>query len=155
MIVGIDSGKTSAVACLGLDGRLLHSAHRTFAGSDWLVKEISCVGTPCVVATDRSRPNSVIRKANAAFNSVLFVPERDILSDEKRLLAKAAGLKNHHEQDAYASAIKAYYFYANKLNQAGRAIRGLAKEEQDRIKARIIMRHSISEAILNKTANRR
>ena len=155
MIVGIDSGKTCGVACLDLEGRLLHSAHKTFAGRPWLVKEISRVGTPCVVATDRSRPNEVIRKTNAAFNSVLYMPGRDISSGEKRALAKGAGLRNHHEQDAYASAIKAYYCYANKLNQAGRAIRGLPAEEQNRIKARIIMRHSISEAILDKAANRR
>lgn len=155
IIAGIDSGKTSAYACLDLDGKLIASGHKTFAGSDWIVGELGKVGTPCIVATDRRRPNPVIRKVNAAFNSLFFMPERELSSSEKREFAKSVSLRNRHEQDAYASAIKAYYSHANTLNKARSAISGMPRERQDTVKARIIRKHSIAEAIANRRANRR
>ncbi len=155
VIVGIDAGKTAAIACITLDGKLLRAAHKTFGGYDWMVSEIREAGIPSVVSTDKARPNSLVRRINAAFNSRMSLPERDLQSEEKRQIAKAANLKNRHEQDAYAAAVKAYYKYANKLNQANRSIAGMDSELQDRIMAKIIKKHSISEAISNKTANRR
>ena len=66
IIVGIDPGKTSAIAAIDLDGRLLHSAHKTFAGVDWLTNEIRSVGIPVVIAGDNPEVNRVVRKINAA-----------------------------------------------------------------------------------------
>ncbi len=155
MIVGIDAGKTAAVACIALDGKFIHAAHKTFGGYDWMVSEIREIGIPSVIATDKIRPNALVRRVNAAFNSRLSLPDRDLQLQEKRQIAKAANLKNRHEQDAYAAAIKAYYRYANKLNQANRSIAGMGSELHDTIMAKIITKHSISEAIHNKPANRR
>lgn len=155
IIVGIDAGKTSALACIGLDGLLLYASHRTFGGYDWVVWEISKIGIPSVIATDKARPSALVRKVNAAFNARISLPEKDLQLQDKRQLAKAANLKNRHEQDAYAAAIKAYYKYANKLNQANRSIAGIDSEKQDSIMAKIIMRHSISEAVNGRSANRR
>ncbi len=83
------------------------------------------------------------------------MPDKDLPLELKRGLGKAANLRNRHEQDAYAAAIKAYYRYANKLKQAARMLSGLNPAERDLIIAKVIMKHSVSEAINNKEAYRR
>ena len=153
--MGVDPGKTSAIACLDLEGRLILSAHQTSAGVRWMLDRIVEVGTPSIIATDRKAPGETIKKINASFSSRLFMPSRDIPAIEKRKLARRTGIKNPHERDAYAAAVKAYRSYANKLNQAGHISREKGEPDSDTIKAKIIQRYSISEAIQGKEANRR
>jgi hypothetical protein len=154
-IAGIDPGKTSAIAVIDLNGRLIYSAHKTFAGVDWLIKEISSAGTPIVIASDRPEVSPTIRKVNAAFNARLFYPNKELMTEEKRLIAKGADLDNQHERDAYAAAVKAYRFYTNKFKQAEHIARERSAENVDLIKAKVVGRYSISEAMTNKEANRR
>ena len=154
MIVGIDPGKTAAIACLSLDGKLIHTAHMTAGGIPWILESIRAIGTPSMIATDRKIPGGTVRKINAAFNARLFRPPSDISIMEKRDFGRRAGIKDVHERDAYAAAVKAYHADANKLNQAEHISRDNQVQDIDRIKARIIQRYSISEAIQGKKANR-
>lgn len=154
IIVGVDPGKTSAIACLSLDGKLISSVHMTSGGMPWILESIMAVGTPSIIATDRKIPGYTVRKINAAFNARLFSPPSDISIAEKKELARKAGIKDAHERDAYAAAVKAYRIHANKLNQAEHISRDRNVADIDRIKAKIIRKYSISEAISGKSANR-
>lgn len=154
IIVGIDSGKTSAIACLALDGRLVLSAHRSSAGLPWMIDSIRKAGIPSIIASDKKNGTTLASKLNALFNCRLYLPDRDIPVEEKREAARRSGIKDPHERDAYSAAIKAYNSYANKLNQAERVSRLAMVEDIDKIKAKIIDRKSISEAIEGKAANR-
>ena len=155
IIVGIDPGKTSAVACLSLEGKLIYVSHKRDAGMQWFVDEISNVGIPSIMAADKSEPGSVARKLNSMFNSRLSLPQKDITVAEKRKLSKETGIKNAHERDAYSAAIKAYNAAANKLNQAEHRLKQMNVENRDRIKAKILGRYSLSEAVLGRPANRK
>jgi len=155
IIVGIDPGKTSAIAAIDLNGKLLHSAHKTFAGVDWLTKEIRSVGIPVIIAGDNLEVSQVVRKINATFSARLFCPSRELPIGEKREIAKISCIKNPHERDAYAAAVKAYRNYTNKFKQAEHIANGMGHEDIDRIKAKVVDRYSISEAIENRKANRR
>ncbi len=156
IIVGIDTGKTSAIACLDLNGRLVHSAHMADAGVSRLVSAIQAVGVPDVIATDKPESTGlVIRKVNAAFNSVLYAPRKSIPLSEKKIAAKENNIKNPHERDAYVAAIGAYNTYANKLKQAERAARERNVDDIDALKSKVIHRYSMDEAVRNRKANRR
>lgn len=154
LIVGIDSGKTAAIACLSLDGKLVGIMHMVSGGIPWILESIRVIGTPSIIATDRKIPGDTVRKINAAFNARLYLPPSDISIMEKRELARKTGIKDVHERDAYAAAVRAYHAHANKLNQAEHISRERKVQDIDRIKARIIQRYSISEAILGRKANR-
>lgn len=154
IIVGVDPGKTSAIACLSLEGSLILSAHQVSAGMPWILDRIMEAGTPSIIATDRKVLGDTVRKINAAFRSKLFMPIKDISTMEKRELARRAGIKNPHERDAYAAAVKAYRAYANKLNQAEHISRDSGEPDSDMVKAKIIQKYSISEAIAGRKANR-
>lgn len=153
LIVGIDPGKTSAIACLDLSGRLVCASHKTFAGVEWFIEEISKAGIPSVIACDRE-PDDVARKISAAFNvRIRSRHEGSVLA--KREYARRFNINNPHERDACYAAIKAYNRFANKLHQAEHIAREQKVSEIDKIQAKILERYSIEEAINNKTANRR
>ena len=155
MIVGIDPGKTVAIACLSLDGHMLGCMHKKFADEGWVVRTIERLGTPSIIATDKKRIGEEVRKINAIFNSRVFAPDKDLTVDEKRLLARGVRVYNQHELDAYAAAIKAYNYYSSKLKQAERKTIAAGVDSPDTIKAKVIAKYSISEALENRKSNRR
>ncbi|MCL4411498.1 DUF460 domain-containing protein [Candidatus Marsarchaeota archaeon] len=155
IIVGIDTGKTSAIACLNLNGKLVHSSHMADAGVGRLVEAIRAVGVPDIIATDKPASTSfIIRKVNAAFNSVLYAPRKSIPLSEKKTAAKENNIKNQHERDAYVAAIGAYNAYANKLKQAERAAKERNFDDIDALKSKVIHKYSVDEVMMNRKANR-
>jgi uncharacterized protein len=154
LIVGIDTGKTMAFTCLALDGRLIASDHIASKGIDWMINAIGKIGIPSVIACDRE-PNDIVRKVASAFNAKIFYPGKELSIDDKRSMATPFGITNPHERDACAAAVKAYNQYANKLKQAEHIARINKIKEVDSIKAKVIEKFSIEEAISNKPANRK
>ncbi len=155
ILVGIDSGKTVGVACLDFNGKLLAHLHRRFAGMESIVSDIRMVGTPVLVAADKPVPSDLIRKINAAFNARLYTPEYEFSAKEKRAASRNESISDIHERDAYFAALKAYHAFANKLKQAERIAAKNGITNVDDIKAKVIRKYSISEAITGKEANRR
>lgn len=156
LIVGVDTGKTIAYACIGLDGRLVSSGHLASGGPEWLISAVEKIGIPSIVACDKM-PNHTAAKISAAFRSRLFSPEKELSILQKREMAKPFGITNPHERDACAAAVKAYNAYANKLKQAEHIARNEGRNvmEIDAIQAKVIERYSIDEALSNRAANRR
>ncbi len=155
LIAGIDPGKTCGMACLDLNGNLVFKDHKTFGGADWIINTLNRVGTPVVIASDRTEASPIVRRINSAFNSKLFCPNREIRLAEKRTTAKSLGIKNPHERDAYVAAINAYNSYANKFKQ----IEHMAVQNElmniEEIKAKVVGKYSIREAVENRKANRK
>ena len=71
---------------------------------------------------------------------------------EKRELSKGLNIKNVHERDAYVAARKAFNAYKSKFMQIDSSVEAQRREE---IKAKVIKKFSISEALENKKAGRR
>lgn len=155
LIAGIDPGKTCGIACIDLNGSLVYRDHMTFSGAEWLVATLNRVGTPVIIASDKPEAGNIVRKVNAAFSARLFCPDREFRIEEKRGAAKARGIKNPHERDAYIAAISAYNSYANKFKQVERLASGRSAGSIEEIKAKVIAKHSIREAIENRKANRK
>ena len=146
IIVGIDPGKTAAIACIGLDGSLVYIDYGISVGIEWFIERIKGAGTPLVIASDKKRAGKTISKLSAIFGALLYTPERDISVEKKKKASEGMSIENPHERDALAAAKAAYNVYANKLRQAGR-IAAEKNSEAETVKARVIRRSSISEAI--------
>jgi uncharacterized protein len=155
IIAGIDPGKTCGIACVDLKGNLVFRAHKAYGGPDWLIGTLNGIGTPVVIASDKPVASGIVRKVNTAFNSKLFSPDREFRIEEKRMAAKALGIKNPHERDAYIAAISAYNAYANKFKQIEHIASGRKYNDVEEIKAKVISKYSIREALENRKANRR
>lgn len=155
LIAGVDPGKTVGIACLDLSGRLVFSAHESGLGIDWIVQTIRSVGIPVIIASDRKNPSALVRKVNASFNARLFSPERELSMDAKTELGRNASIRNPHERDAFVAAVCAYKHYANKFNQVEHLARERNVDDIDLIKARIVGKYSIDEAISNRKQGRK
>jgi predicted RNase H-like nuclease (RuvC/YqgF family) len=154
LIVGVDPGKTIGVACLNLKGNLMASGHYPNESLESVINEIKKVGTPVIVAGDKSNPSELVRKVNSSFNAHLFSPKREFTMELKRRIGRSATLTNQHECDAYAAALSAYNHYSNKFKQIDHM--GVAEEsEREKIKRQVVTKHSVYEAQTGKKANRR
>ncbi len=153
LIVGIDTGKTAAIACLDLDGNIVKLVTGRFVGLDWYINMIRETGSPVMIASDKKRPDSLIQKLATIIDAVLFLPENDMSVAKKNNLTTQR-FENLHERDALAAATTAYNAYSGKLRQAER----IAKEknaEAEKVKAMVIKKYSVHEAVNSKNAGRR
>ena len=151
--MGIDSGKTAAIACVDLDGKVVHISTGRSVGLDWFVDIIRKTGFPVVIAGDKKNPVALVARLSTIFDSVLFVPSSDISVEKKKALASDE-VQNLHERDALAAAMTAYNAYSSKLRQAERTAREM-KADADRVKALVVKRYSMYEAVSRKKAGRR
>lgn len=155
LIVGVDPGKTIGIACVGLDGKLIGSAHMDGGGSGWAIGAVRRTGIPVLIATDRRKKGTFIKKLGAVFGVSVFYPDSDMNVREKREWARGTRIRNPHERDAFASAMKAFNEYRSKLNQAESTARRERYKDADRIKALVIRKFSIDEALHGRPANRK
>ncbi len=155
VIAGVDPGATIGVSCISLDGKVVLSAHGSGKGAMWVVEVIRKAGTPSLIASDKHKKGSLVKKVGAIFNARVFYPYKDISLEEKKAFARASSIKNPHERDALAAAIYAFNEYKNKLMQAERIALEKNYENIDEIKAKVLNRYSIDEALHNKRANRK
>ncbi len=154
LIVGIDPGKNVGVSCLNLDGKLIRSAHKDGGGMEWAIEVIRETGIPALISTDKHRQGSFVKKLGAVFNVSVFYPDKDMNVREKREMTKTTNITNPHERDAFASAVKAFNEYKDKLAQAESIARKTGSSDTDRIKALVIRKFSIDEALHSRPANR-
>jgi predicted RNase H-like nuclease (RuvC/YqgF family) len=151
----VDPGKTWGVAMLDLEGRLVWASHGSGGSSEDMIGLINSVGRPIIIAGDRKQSSELVRKVNASFNSVLFEPKKDLSVDMKRSLAKDAKISNPHERDAYAAAAYAFKSYVAKFTHAEHLAKRRNADNIDEIKAKVVLKHSVDEAITGRKANRR
>ncbi|MDE1768668.1 MAG: DUF460 domain-containing protein [Candidatus Micrarchaeota archaeon] len=147
IIVGVDSGKRAAIACLDLDGNPVLMANGTFVGLGWFVEKIHSTGTPVIIASDKKKPSTLPAKLSAIFGTTLFSAGYDISVKRKQELARKYGISNLHERDAMSAAVAAYNTYKNKLEQAGVFAKKHMVQDVDTLKAMVIKRYSMHEAI--------
>ncbi|MCL5100661.1 MAG: hypothetical protein M1122_01770 [Candidatus Marsarchaeota archaeon] len=59
-----------------------------------------------------------------------------------------------HERDAMSAAMSAYNKYANKINQAENMAKETGMSDVDTVKALVIKKHSVYEALIGKKSRR-
>lgn len=112
LIVGVDSGRTRAIAIMNLNGELLSIRSGKELDRRTIISEIIRYGTPVIVACDRARPGNLVKKIASAFDAKLVHPSKNLSVKKKRKLvsdlspdANSFKVGNTHERDALASAV--------------------------------------------------
>ncbi len=134
LIVGLDAGIKTGYVILNLDGEIITSGVEKEASHERIVKIISDIGTPSLIATDVSKPPSFILKVAARFNAKVFSPQKSISVEEKKIMGK--GIVDPHIRDSYSAAVKAYRHYANRFRQVDK--KKIIKKEKDKLKHLLI-----------------
>lgn len=150
LIVGIDPGLTAAVAIIDLSGNLLAVKSKKEFSRAEIIEFILKHGTPLLIATDRSKPPSMVEKIAANFNCRVFKPQQDLAIEDKLELTKNFEANNLHEKDALASALIAYKSYATQFSKIDFALSQLGFGEHGNAVKAMIMEgkaKNIAEAV--------
>jgi predicted RNase H-like nuclease (RuvC/YqgF family) len=155
LILGIDPGIATGIAIVDLDGNplLTYSSKNLDRGE--ILNIVSQLGIVVIVATDVSHPPDLVKKIAATLNAQLYVPQKDLSSDEKHeLISKIVekypwiNIQDTHERDALAAAYKAYSSIADKIKQAMSKVDEIDLSlDREKIKINIVRGKSIAEAI--------
>ncbi|MGC8568365.1 MAG: DUF460 domain-containing protein [Candidatus Micrarchaeia archaeon] len=154
LIVGIDPGKTAAVACLDLNGKLVFISSQKLAGINWIVDTIREHGTPILIGFDKKDSDKTIKKISAIFGAQVYLPKSDISVERKKKMTENVNTSNLHERDALVSAMMAFNAYSNKFKQAERIAKEKSTGQIEEIKALVVKKYSIDEAITGKKSGR-
>lgn len=137
----MDAGIKTGYVVLNLDGEIIASGVEKEASHERIVRIISDIGTPSIIATDVAVPPSFIRKIAARFNARVFHPQKSITVEEKKALGRK--LVDPHIRDAYAAAVKAYRNYANRFRQVDKM--KISRNEKDKLKHLLIRGKAIGK----------
>ncbi len=103
---------------LDLSGSLVCSGVEKEANDERIVKIISSVGSPSLIASDTSPPSHFVQKVAARYQLKLFHPRKSLTKEQKRMMGR--NIVDPHIRDAYAAAVKAYRRYADRFRQIDR-----------------------------------
>jgi len=156
MIVGIDPGITTGVACIDLSGNILLLKSGKELSKSEILKELLDVGRPVLVCSDVHPAPSFVEKIASTMKVPVYTSGKILSSSEKKKIVeefinkcgKTIVVKSPHERDALAAAIKAFMNFRNKFQKVEDKI---SKEgipvSPDEVKAMVMMGQSISDAI--------
>lgn len=146
VIVGIDPGTTTAVAVVGLDGRVLdiHSTRTadTAAVIEWLIER----GRPALVAADVHPMPETAEKFRRSFDAAGWAPPKDIPVDEKLHRTREVNYENDHERDALAAALFAFDDHEDQFERISRKVP--AEIDREEVIARVLSSEESVEAVL-------
>ncbi|RLF14288.1 MAG: hypothetical protein DRJ66_06315 [Thermoprotei archaeon] len=160
LIVGIDPGIVAGLALIDVDGNPIYIVSKRYLSRSDIVSIIYEYGTPVIVATDVDHPPTMVKKLASMLNVPIFTPPQTLCVTEKeklvqeylkslrKLAPSPLVIKDSHQRDALAAALKAYKHYKPKFDQAKEKIIELHLEIPFKeVKALIIRGYSVSEAI--------
>jgi predicted RNase H-like nuclease (RuvC/YqgF family) len=111
------------------------------ASDESIIRIISGVGVPVLVASDTSPPSSFVEKMAARLNVRVFHPRESMKKTEKKEIG--ALIEDVHIRDSYAAAVKAYRKYQNRLRQ----IELLDNADKEELKKMVITGQRVSDYV--------
>ena len=155
LIVGYDPGIESGLAVIDLDSRPIFITSGKELDRSEVLSIISRLGIAIIIATDKSPVPDVVKKLAATLNAQLYVPPHSLSTAEKELIVKdyikryGITIRNSHERDALAAALKAYKSFEQKMNklQERIALMGLKVSNLQEYKLKLIKNEPLSKII--------
>lgn len=144
LIVGIDPGTTTAYAILGIDGSKMAVKSAKGLSLDTIIREVSRMGIPLVVGTDREKCPQMVSKFSAKTGAAKAVPSYDLSEIEKNAMTKGMSAANSHQKDALAAALSAYRQYEPLLKRIVKTLGKESKMELTEEVANIVISKKIS-----------
>lgn len=128
-IVGYDPGTTAAVGVIDTNGKVLFVSSKKSWKREEIIKEISDIGIPIIISTDRNPVPKSVEKMSHSLGTKCFYPIESLSIVEKWSLIKKTKVKNDHERDALAAALKAYEKYSNLFKKTDKVLSSLYLNE--------------------------
>jgi predicted RNase H-like nuclease (RuvC/YqgF family) len=129
LIVGIDPGPNTGIAVLNFAGKLLLIDSLRSAARGDIIRKITLIGDPTIVAADVRPPPDFVVKIAKMLNTSIYYPEKLYSSDDKNQLVNDytstsdTRIKGAHKRDALFAAIKAYNKYQPIFERINKALK--------------------------------
>lgn len=155
VIIGLDPGIVAGIAVMDLNGNLLFVDSGLALDKMSIVRMVTKFGNPVIVASDVRCAPMIVEKIASILGCLIYTPPRDLSVEEKRRIIQEhianfkEVIKNSHQRDAVAAALKAYFNFKNKFMQLEAKARelNLSRLQIERAKALVIRGLTIKEAI--------
>lgn len=155
IIVGLDPGIVTGIAVIDLNGNLLFVDSGLALDKMTIVEAITKLGNPVIIASDVRRTPIIVEKVASLLDCMVYSPLRDLSVDEKRRMIQEHVIdfknmiKNSHQRDAVAAALKAYFNFKNKFMQLEAKAKelNLSRPQIEKAKAFLIKGLTIKEAL--------
>jgi predicted RNase H-like nuclease (RuvC/YqgF family) len=155
IIVGLDPGIITGVAVLDLYGNLLYVNSGLALDRMSIIRTVTKFGNPVVIASDVRRAPLVVEKIASVLGCTVYTPPKDLSVEEKRRVVQENVVnfkdvvKNSHQRDAVAAALKAYFNFKNKFMQLEARAKelNLSRPQIEKAKALIVKGLTIKEAL--------
>jgi len=156
LIVGVDPGIDTGVAALTLTGRPVLLTSRRGLSRNQLIRLLTELGRPIVVASDVTPAPEYVKKIATSLSAVLFEPPYTLSVGEKRRIAQeyearlngVIKVKDSHQRDALAAAVKAYLSFKPKFSRLEKRLEELGLHVSlNEAKAMIVKGKSIREIV--------
>jgi len=153
-IVGIDPGTTVGLAFLDLKGRVIDVESGKNLSLSEIMYELRDHGEPVIVATDKAKAPEMVKRIASMTHARLYTPPEDLTQQEKAELIRRYNLKNQHEKDALAAAVKAYNVHSGKIRsllkkldfkRAWLGVKETKEEKEEREKVVVVEKRVISD----------
>lgn len=156
LILGIDPGITCGLAVLDLNANLLLLRSEKELTRKKIIRETANFGVPVYIGTDVYPPPEFVKKLSKSLNAKIYTPSHILSVTEKReitrkfLEGKNLKIRDSHQRDALASAIKSYQNLKNKFEQVEAHVKEMnVYVPLDQVKAAVARGVSINEAIMS------
>ena len=123
LIVGLDPGVITGLAIIDLNGNPLLITSGLALDKISIVRLLTKYGKPVVIASDVKKAPSIVEKVASLLGCEVYTPPRDLTIEEKRQIIHEnvsnfkSLVKNAHQRDALAAALKAYLNFKSKFMQ--------------------------------------
>jgi hypothetical protein len=113
LIVGIDPGTTVGIAVLDAQGKIISLTSKREAKRGEIIKYVTQFGRPVLIASDVSPMPKTIQRLASSLGCGTYSPITSLTNIEKEKMLKEfqEEIRNSHQKDALAAALKAYRNY--------------------------------------------
>jgi len=124
IIIGYNPGTTAGLAIVDTSENILYLKSKKEFSKKELVELITKKGKPIIIAGDKNPLSKNVKKLASSLGCKAFEPPEDISNLEKyNIIKKYLDIvKNDHERDALASALKAYNNYSELFKKTDKTI---------------------------------
>ena len=148
LIVGIDPGLTVGIGIVDLDGRFVAVKSIKSATRSEILDFIMQYGTPLIICSDVSPMPKQVEKIAVISNALKYSPPNELSKTEKRRLTEGTSIKNAHEMDALAAAIKGYKAFRGKISKIFERVSSLPRTEKEIIVSMVLRGLPLEDAII-------
>lgn len=131
IIVGFDPGATVGLAVINTNGEILFLTSKNNLKKGDIINHITQYGKAIIVASDRRPLPKNVDKLAKSLGAKTFYPFESLGTLEKWNLVREYDIKvkNDHERDALAAALKAYKSYSSMFRKTRTALSSLGLTE--------------------------